>query len=180
MTRKGRKRSIREPLPISGVVGAWLRGQKADRRVQLCRIQDAWPELVGDEVARRTRPRAISGGVLTVAVASSAWLNELTFLRARLTTKINEMENVSITEIRLVHGDCDPQATSSRRRRRGLSDRPTPQPGVAVNLPQAYLDEVEQEIAPVGDLELREAIRRARVSYLRRRHSGSAAPRRRG
>ncbi|MBK9070246.1 MAG: DUF721 domain-containing protein [Myxococcales bacterium] len=43
-----------------------------------------WPQLVGDRIAKRTWPDGLSGRVLWVRVASSAWLHELTLLKGQL------------------------------------------------------------------------------------------------
>lgn len=48
-----------------------------------------WAELVGPGIARVTRARAVAQGVLYVDVKSSAWLNELTFMRQDLMARIN-------------------------------------------------------------------------------------------
>ncbi len=48
-----------------------------------------WGEVVGPGIARVTRARAVARGVLYVDVRSSAWLNELTFMRHDLMARIN-------------------------------------------------------------------------------------------
>jgi predicted nucleic acid-binding Zn ribbon protein len=40
-------------------------------------LTDAWPELVGPTLARRTRPGAVLRHTLVVLVDSPPWLNEL-------------------------------------------------------------------------------------------------------
>ena len=40
-------------------------------------LLDAWPELVGPQVARHTRPGGIAHGTVTVFVRHSTWLQEL-------------------------------------------------------------------------------------------------------
>jgi predicted nucleic acid-binding Zn ribbon protein len=48
-----------------------------------------WAEVVGPGIAEVTRARAVAQGVLYVDVRSSAWLNELTFMRHDLLTRLN-------------------------------------------------------------------------------------------
>jgi predicted nucleic acid-binding Zn ribbon protein len=59
-----------------------------------------WEAVVGERVARVARASAISGGTLFVKVDSSAWLNELNFMRRELLARINaEMEGVRVERI---------------------------------------------------------------------------------
>ena len=44
----------------------------------------AWPAVVGDRVARRTRAMRFHEGTLWVEVEGSAWAFELSFLKRRL------------------------------------------------------------------------------------------------
>lgn len=43
-------------------------------------LEAAWPEMVGAEVARNSRPSRIADGTLVVVTRSSAWSNQLSFL----------------------------------------------------------------------------------------------------
>ncbi len=49
-----------------------------------------WPELVGPEIARRSRALRIRAGVLFVRVDSAAWSQELQFLKAKIITRFEE------------------------------------------------------------------------------------------
>ena len=48
-----------------------------------------WPALVGPQIAAVTEALRVSEGTLFVAVASSAWMNELNMMRAELMRRIN-------------------------------------------------------------------------------------------
>ncbi|MFH1130636.1 MAG: DUF721 domain-containing protein, partial [Pseudomonadota bacterium] len=80
---------LRNPLPAGELVSRWLGRQKLDGELTQYNIQDRWMELVGERIAARTEPGKLRDKTLTVAVASSAWLNELVFLRNELVQKIN-------------------------------------------------------------------------------------------
>lgn len=58
-----------------------------------------WPEIVGEEVAKRTRPECIRGGTLVIAVQNSVWAQELTFnkrvILSRLQNRLPNEEVVS-------------------------------------------------------------------------------------
>lgn len=47
-----------------------------------------WTRIVGARIAGRTRVGKLERGVLTIKVASSAWSNELSFLKGQLLSKL--------------------------------------------------------------------------------------------
>jgi len=49
----------------------------------------AWPDVVGAEVARRTRSGRLRDGVLTVYTAGSTWSHQLTFLAPSIVAELN-------------------------------------------------------------------------------------------
>lgn len=48
-----------------------------------------WPDVVGGQVAANTQPRALSDGVLTIAVLDPAWSTQIKLLEADLLRKIS-------------------------------------------------------------------------------------------
>src|SRR2546421_13020151 len=53
-------------------------------------IRRAWSALVGADVARRAQPQALGDGCLTVVVAKSPWLHEMTLRAGGLTARLPE------------------------------------------------------------------------------------------
>ncbi len=49
-----------------------------------------WPDLVGEEISKRTLPVNFDQGTLFVWVENSVWLQQLTFMVGPLKNKINE------------------------------------------------------------------------------------------
>lgn len=47
-----------------------------------------WKDIVGEEIARRTRPECIRNGTLVVAVCSAAWAQELSFNKLMILKKL--------------------------------------------------------------------------------------------
>lgn len=143
------------------VLGRWLRRHRRDRDIRQYAIRHRWRELVGEQLAARTEPCSLKGGLLTVVVASAAWLNELAMLRGSIVRKINELfGHGTVSAIRLVAGRVSP-----------APDPPPPadEHQAYVELPPGEVERVEREVADqVDDPELREAICKARLSQLRR------------
>ena len=55
----------------------------------LAGIQRAWPQAVGDAIAREARPVAERAGVVTVACRSAVWAQELDLMAAELIEGLN-------------------------------------------------------------------------------------------
>jgi hypothetical protein len=150
--RRRRRRHQAEAAPIGALLARWLAERKLSGDLRPYRIAERWTEIVGERIAARTRPQGLRGGVLTVAVASASWLNELAFLRTELTARINAILGVGwVQAVRLVAGPVPGRARP----------RPVPPPAPRVPVPPEQLGEVEREVALVSDVPLRHAIRGA-------------------
>jgi predicted nucleic acid-binding Zn ribbon protein len=79
-----------EPKPLGEVLGAFLEKSGLQEHVGRQQVLDGWPDVVGDAVARVTRPRAVDGRTLVVEVRSSPWLMELNLMRGRILAQVNE------------------------------------------------------------------------------------------
>lgn len=51
-------------------------------------IQRVWPEVVGEEVARRTRPDRLRNGRLQVIVGDTVWLHQLAMLKPQILARL--------------------------------------------------------------------------------------------
>ena len=61
------------------------------RHKRLAVILQCWQELVGQDVARQTRPTGIFQEVLQVATSSAVWCQELSLQRSPILSKINQV-----------------------------------------------------------------------------------------
>jgi len=82
-------RSSRAPTPLRIVLAETLRALDLERPLKAASLEGLWPEVVGPEVAQRTRAGALSRGRLTVLVTDSVWLHQLTMLKPRLIEALN-------------------------------------------------------------------------------------------
>jgi predicted nucleic acid-binding Zn ribbon protein len=62
---------------LAELVTGVLKEAGCAQHLQHQQILDAWPTLVGPDIARRARPGPIENQTLAIYVTSSAWLNEL-------------------------------------------------------------------------------------------------------
>ena len=62
-----------------------------------------WRDIMGEELSRRSVPRNFYQGTLVVAVASSTWMLELSYLKSTLLDRFaEEIGPGTVKEIRLV------------------------------------------------------------------------------
>jgi predicted nucleic acid-binding Zn ribbon protein len=80
----------------------------------LVRMARAWPEVVGEAIARRTEVVGLRfhTGIIKVSAASAMWLQELNLLRGQILSRLQEEIGKDIVrELRFIRG------TISRRER---------------------------------------------------------------
>lgn len=160
-----RKRSSRRRASAGELVGELLDRHGASRELREHRIVARWPELVGERVASRTTPDGLAKGILWVRVQNSAWLHELSFLRADIAERVNQAlgDPPLVTEVRFHMGGRravaadDALAPTVAIRRAPPTERPLPPPATGDRLAA-----IEAETAGVADDELRRLITEAR------------------
>lgn len=157
----GRRRSERKGL--GGLIRQWVKRRRCEPQVDDSLLRLKWSSFVGERIGAHTRPRELKDGVLTVIVGDSAWLNELSFLRRELITKVNEgLGRRVVREIRLLSGplerafqDQEGKQVAARRRQ----DVAPPD--------ETAIQRAAEELPEVTDPELGRAIARARAAQRR-------------
>src|SRR5262245_32220756 len=133
----------------------------AAKRANIALDWEAWREVVGDRIARRTRPGALRDGELTIYSESPVWAQELSLLSDEIVTRLRA-RGVAVATIRF-------RAGSVRR-----SDRPPTPPMPPPELP----DDVRQNLEQIEDPALRETIAEAAAHSLAHRERREATPKR--
>lgn len=138
---------------VSELLGATLGAARLAKGVQRARAILAWPQAVGPEIARMTRPRSQQGGTLFVEVRDSATAHHLTLQRHHFLKSLNALLGEErVTEIRFSVGSVRAPAPAPR-----LSPLPAPDRARA----QALVRNVDGDLKDVA-LRAAEAITRAR------------------
>ena len=70
----------------------------SDEKVALIFLNELWPEMVGEELASKSRPLALRDKRLLLAVPSKVWVEELTQLREMLVGAVNKYWNLQLIE----------------------------------------------------------------------------------
>lgn len=79
----------------------------------LGRLARTWPQVVGEDLARQTTPRALDGGSLLVAASSAAWGSQVRFLAPEIRRRANDA--LGAEEVRTVHVTVVPEGRKPLR-----------------------------------------------------------------
>lgn len=97
------------PRPLSGVAQECLAGFGLSDRLREAEIWRFWPDVVGEAIASRAQPVRIINGILTVAVSSAPWMQELRFMTGIMKEKLNSrLGGDVVREIMLKSGRVEP------------------------------------------------------------------------
>lgn len=141
---------------LPSLIGDLLRRAEASYPDQSHRLWDVWEEAVGAEVARRAYPLELRRGRLTLAVASSPWMQQLSLLRERLREAVNGAlggEIVREVRFRLSAPEPPPPPRTAA----------PPPPWLALPLEPETLAAIDAEVSAVADSDLRAALHKVRV-----------------
>lgn len=141
--RKKRKR-LAEPLALGDVLETAGEHKRSPYPPPVDLV--LWARLAGAAIARRSEPRTLRDGVLTVQVTSSAWAQELTFLHDSLLAKL-AAAGFPVKQLRFRVGPL-PGKEPPPPRRTAIPKKPTPA-------------NVEAALQQMEDPELREVLAEA-------------------
>ena len=86
----GGKRKKRRPEKVSSILKAALKRKGIDKKIDKYKFVLYWKEIVGEEIASRTKPECIRGGSLVVKVSDATWANELSFRKSFILKRLAE------------------------------------------------------------------------------------------
>lgn len=97
--------------PVASIARQIIKDLKLDARVTETRLLKEWPQIVGPQVATHARPGRLERGVLTVFVANSVWLAELSrmWLKPMLNNIQRQLGNADVRSLRLQLDPDPPQ-----------------------------------------------------------------------
>ncbi len=123
------------------------------QRLKAAKILSRWSEIVGENLAKFTKPRGFSRGALILEVKDSSWMHQLKFEEGHLLKRLNQEAGEPLfSSLRLVLSQG------------GFSSSP---PSFFLPEPDSkLLKQVARDIAPIQDPELREAFARLRLTLL--------------
>jgi hypothetical protein len=132
----------------------------------LAALTAAWPEVVGDAIARNAWPLRIArDGTLHVATTSATWANELAFLGDEIAERLRaRLGSDAPARLRCAPGPTPETAPSPKN-----PPPPFPSPD---EMPPAVVSEANTAASSIADSELRELVARAARASLLKARSG--------
>jgi hypothetical protein len=134
--------------------------------IPLAALTSAWPEVVGDAVARHAWPLRIArDGTLHVATASATWAQELGFLSDEILERLRaQLGPDAPSKVKCAVGPIPEGARFDE-----ASPEPVP---AAEDMPSEVRSEAAAAASVISDPELREVVARAARASLLRARSG--------
>jgi predicted nucleic acid-binding Zn ribbon protein len=112
----GRRNRRSEPVPVGALLPRLLGDLSSGAASLVIRIWERWEEAVGPEVAAHSRPLALRGDELEVAVESSVWSQELQLRTPQILTGLREVfGEAAPSKLRLQVARVDGRERGSRR-----------------------------------------------------------------
>ena len=83
-------RRVATPMRVSELLTRYLARAGLSERIAQAGVVEAWPELVGERIARQAQAVAVrDDGVLVVRVRSAPWAQELSLMTPQVIARIN-------------------------------------------------------------------------------------------
>ena len=83
---------------VGSVLPQFLDRIASDEEIALIFLSELWPQIVGKDLASKSRPLALKNQKLLMAVPSEIWVKELTQLRQMLVHAVNKYWNLRLIE----------------------------------------------------------------------------------
>lgn len=100
-------RPVPGPQELGGLLGDIVRARGWEEQVRAARLHEAWPAIVGEQLAPRSRPGRLRGGVLQVIVEAPRWATQLQYMTETLAGRVVAETGLPVREVRIVVGDIE-------------------------------------------------------------------------
>ena len=138
---------MKRPQLIAALLESVFAGKPVQKRIREARAWQFWEEAVGSHIASKAAPVAFREGTLTVMVASSAWMQQLSLMKLDIISQLNSAIGESmVTDIFFKQGTV--QVKIEAQPERAVQKR---------TLTAAEKQQLLESTSGVTDPELREA-----------------------
>lgn len=153
----------KEPARIGNVMAAFLDNHAPKTVANGLVLHSIWPKIVGANMAKKTMPLKIIGKTLYLTVETSAWMEELKYLKEDIIKKINnDLKQEAVEDIVFRLGKINLLASFPRSLPQTASPAPFPQ------LSRQEIDNIDRLVNHIKDAALKETVRKAMIMNKRR------------
>ena len=160
-----RRPRLKNAARAGDLVDKMLKGFGLDERLQQYRALIIWEDVVGPQIAARTRPVRIREGVLEVNVDQPTWMQQLQFMKPKILTQLNaELGKATVKDLYLKRGKVNVRL-----------ERPVEPPPAwkTVQLDDDEKEQINGLLTAIEDKELREEMETFLVKQMRLLKSGT-------
>ena len=165
--RRPRRPKMREPALAGDLVDKLLHGLGLDERLHQYKALIIWNDVVGPQIAARTRPVRIRENILEINVDQPAWMQQLQLMKPKILSRLNaELGEATIKHLYLKHGKVDVHP-----------DKPVEPPPAwrMVKLDDKEKKQVEDLLSAVKDTELRDEMEKFLQKQMRLLKAGAVS-----
>jgi hypothetical protein len=99
------QRRRKAPEPIASTLGAIINRLDSDGHFAIVRLLQAWPEVVGDTLARRTEVVDLKFHTAVIKVSGAMWIQELNLLKPEILSRLSSrIGDDAVRDLRFVQG----------------------------------------------------------------------------
>lgn len=88
----------KEDMNMKIAINKWLDALRLRQKFNESSIENAWPEIIGPFIARRTQKLYIRNKILYLRIESAVVKHELTLMRTQIVERVNEYVGHPIVE----------------------------------------------------------------------------------
>lgn len=157
--RRPRRPRLKQAARAGDVVDKLLKGLGLDERLHQYRALIIWDEVVGPQIAARTRPVRIREGVLEVNVDQPTWRQQLQLMKPKILAQLNaELGKATIKDLYLKRGKVNVRAEKQKE---------PPPAWRMVQLDESEKKQVEDLLTAIEDPELHDEMERFLLKQMR-------------
>lgn len=157
--RRPRRPRLKQAARAGDVVDKLLKGLGLDERLHQYRALIIWDEVVGPQIAARTRPVRIREGVLEVNVDQPTWRQQLQLMKPKILAQLNaELGKATIKDLYLKRGKVNVREEKQKE---------SPPAWRMVQLDESEKKQVEDLLTAIEDPELHDEMERFLLKQMR-------------
>ena len=157
--RKPRRPKMMQAARAGELVDKLLKGLGLDERLQQYRALIIWEDVVGPQIAARTRPVRIREGILEINVDQPTWMQQLQLMKPKILAQLNaEMGKATIKDLYLKRGKVNVRVDKQEE---------PPPAWRLVQLDDSEKKQVEELLTAIEDPELHDEMERFLLKQMR-------------